>query len=165
MTLPHTLPPSGNAPSRNDASRRVEPRATPLWQYVLAGIAFGFVLMKAEAVSWFRIQEMFRFHAIHMYGLLGTAVGTAAITLRLLQARGARTRDGAPLALQPKTMGRGVRYAAGGAIFGLGWAFTGACPGPLFALTGAGATVMLAAIASALLGTFTYGLLRDKLPH
>ncbi len=165
MTLPRTIPPSDTAASRSNASHRVDPRATPLWQYVLAGLAFGFVLMKAEAVSWFRIQEMFRFHSIHMYGLLGTAVATAAITLRLLQARGARSRQGAPLALEPKTMGRGVRYAAGGTIFGLGWAFTGACPGPLFALTGAGATVMIIAIASALLGTFTYGLLRDKLPH
>lgn len=165
MTLPHTIPTSAAPASTTDAGRRVVSRATPLWQYALAGLAFGFVLMKAEAVSWFRIQEMFRFHSIHMFGLLGTAVATATLSLRLLRARGARSREGEPLALEPKAMGRGIRYAAGGTIFGLGWAFTGACPGPLFALTGAGATVMLVAIAAALAGTFTYGLLRDRLPH
>ncbi len=138
---------------------------TPLWQYALAGLAFGFVLMKSEAISWYRIQEMFRFQSIHMYGLLGSAVATAAFSLRVLQARGARSRGGEAIALAPKEMGRGTRYWLGGTIFGLGWALTGACPGPLFALAGSGITVMLVAIAAAISGTFTYGMLRERLPH
>ena len=134
-------------------------------RFFLAGIAFGFVLVRAEAVSWFRIQEMFRFQSFHMYGLLLTAVATAMLSLALLKRRGARAADGSPIALAPKQLGGGYRYAIGGSIFGVGWALTGACPGPLFALLGSGTTVMIVPILAALAGTWTYGYLRPRLPH
>ena len=133
--------------------------------YFLLGCAFGAVFMEAEVVSWFRIQEMFRFDAFHMYGIIGSAVvvaGLSLIAIEKLQLRGA---DGEPLAMAPKPVGSGVRYLAGGTIFGLGWALTGACPGPLVALVGAGVPVMIVAVASALAGTWVYGFLRPRLPH
>jgi uncharacterized membrane protein YedE/YeeE len=133
--------------------------------YFIVGAAFGLVLVEAEVVSWFRIQEMFRFEAFHMYGIIGTAVLTAAVSLFAIKRLGLRGRDGALLGLAPRTLGTGVRYVAGGTMFGIGWALTGACPGPLVALVGAGRPVMLVAIASALAGTWTYGMLRPKLPH
>lgn len=133
--------------------------------YFLLGGVFGAILIEAEVVSWFRIQEMFRFDAFHMYGIMGTAVFTAAISLQVMKRMGLRDRDGTPLGLAPKAFGSGVRYLCGGTIFGLGWALTGACPGPLVALVGAGVRVMLVAILSALLGTLAYGALRPRLPH
>jgi uncharacterized membrane protein YedE/YeeE len=133
--------------------------------YFIVGAMFGVLLVEAEVVSWFRIQEMFRFEAFHMYGIIGTAVLTAAVSLLAIKRLGLRGRDGTPLGLAPKTLGTGVRYGAGGTMFGLGWALTGACPGPLVALVGAGRPVMLVAIVSALAGTWTYGRLRPKLPH
>src|SRR5439155_22968769 len=136
-----------------------------LLPYFLLGSAFGVVIVEAEVVSWFRIQEMFRFEAFHMYGIIGTAVLTAAVSLLVIKRLGLRGRDGTPLGLAPKTLGTGVRYVAGGTIFGLGWALTGACPGPLVALVGAGRPVMIVALASALAGTWVYGLLRPRLPH
>ena len=134
-------------------------------RYVAIGFAFGLVLMKSEAISWFRIQEMFRFQSFHMFGILGCAVVTAGISLRLLQRAGVRSVDGQPICLEPKTMGSGARYAIGGTCFGLGWAIIGACPGPLFTLLGAGIGVMGVAILAALAGTWTYAMLRDRLPH
>src|SRR5262245_38444841 len=136
-----------------------------LLPYFVLGGAFGFVLVEAEVVSWFRIQEMFRFEAFHMYGIIGAAVITAAISLQIIKRLGLRSSDGQPLSLTPKVVGSGVRYVTGGSMFGLGWALTGACPGPLVALVGAGVPVMLVAILSALAGTWTYGRLRPKLPH
>jgi uncharacterized protein len=133
--------------------------------YFALGGAFGFVLVEAEVVSWFRIQEMFRFDAFHMYGIIGAAVVTAAISLQIIKRLGLQSSDGQPLGLTPKTVGSGVRYLAGGSMFGLGWALTGACPGPLVALVGAGVPVMQVTILSALVGTWTYGRLRPKLPH
>ena len=133
--------------------------------YFALGGAFGFLLVEAEVVSWFRIQEMFRFEAFHMYGIIGAAVVTAAGSLLTIKRLGLRSSDGQPLELEPKTVGSGVRYLAGGSMFGLGWALTGACPGPLVALVGAGVPVMLVTILSALVGTWTYGVLRRKLPH
>jgi hypothetical protein len=133
--------------------------------YFLIGSAFGAVLMEAEVISWFRIQEMFRFDAFHMYGIIGSAVVVAALSLSAVKALGLRANDGSPLALEPKTLGSGVRYIAGGSIFGLGWALTGACPGPLVALVGGGVPVMAVAVASALAGTWLYGFLRPRLPH
>jgi len=136
-----------------------------LLPYFALGGAFGFVLVEAEVVSWFRIQEMFRFDAFHMYGIIGTAVLTAGISLLVLKRLGMRGSDGQLLCLAPKELGSGVRYLAGGSMFGLGWALTGACPGPLVALVGAGVPAMVVTIASALAGTWTYGWLRRKLPH
>jgi len=133
--------------------------------YFLVGAAFGLVIVEAEVVSWFRVQEMFRFDAFHMYGIIGTAVLSAAVSLLAIKRLGVRSRDGTPIGLAPKTLGTGVRYVAGGTMFGVGWALTGACPGPLVALVGAGRPVMLVAIVSALAGTWTYGMLRPRLPH
>ncbi len=136
-----------------------------LLPYFLLGAAFGIVIVEAEVISWFRIQEMFRFDAFHMYGIIGAAVVTAAISILTIKRLDIRGRDGTPLGLAPKSIGTGVRYMAGGAMFGLGWALTGACPGPLVALVGAGMPVMLVTILSALGGTWTYGRLRPRLPH
>jgi uncharacterized membrane protein YedE/YeeE len=136
-----------------------------LLPYFLLGTAFGIVIVEAEVISWFRIQEMFRFDAFHMYGIIGAAVVTAAISILTIKRLDIRGRDGTPLGLAPKTIGAGVRYLAGGTMFGLGWALTGACPGPLVALVGAGMPVMLVTILSALGGTWTYGRLRPRLPH
>lgn len=136
-----------------------------LLPYFLIGSAFGAVLMEAEVISWFRIQEMFRFDAFHMYGIIGSAVVVAGLSLLAIKRFGLRAKDGSPLALEPKTLGSGIRYIAGGSIFGLGWALTGACPGPLVALVGGGVPVMAVALASALAGTWLYGFLRPHLPH
>jgi uncharacterized membrane protein YedE/YeeE len=133
--------------------------------YFLLGGFFGMVLLEAEAISWFRIQEMFRFESFQMYGILGTAILTATLSLAVIKRLGLRAPDGTPLGFPPKTLGNGVRYVAGGTIFGVGWGLTGACPGPLVALVGAGKTVMIVAILSALVGTWTYGRLRPHLPH
>ena len=133
--------------------------------YFVLGTTFGFILVEAEVVSWFRIQEMFRFDAFHMYGIIGTAVVTAAIALLIIKRLAMRASDGRPLGFAPKTLGSGVRYVSGGSLFGLGWAMTGACPGPLVALVGAGVPVMAVAVLSALVGTWTYASLRPKLPH
>ena len=139
--------------------------APGLWVYLLVGIAFGIVLTKSEVISWFRIQEMFRFQGFHMFGVFATALPTATIGVQLLKRRWGRTLGGDAIAVPPKQLGKGVRYGVGGTIFGLGWALTGACPGPLFALLGSGVGVIVVAIASAMLGTWTYGLLRGSLPH
>src|SRR5213083_593121 len=109
-----------------------------LLPYFLLGSAFGVVIVEAEVVSWFRIQEMFRFDAFHMYGIIGSAVLIAAVSLLVIKRLRLRGGDGTPLGLAPKTLGTGARYAVGGTMFGLGWALTGACPGPLVALVAAG---------------------------
>lgn len=136
-----------------------------LLKYFVIGGAFGFVLVESEVISWFRIQEMFRFESFHMYGIIGSAIFVAGLSLEIIKRRGLRDAEGQPLGLPPKTVGSGVRYVAGGILFGIGWALTGACPGPLVALVGAGVPVMIVAILSALLGTWTYGFLRPRLPH
>lgn len=133
--------------------------------YFLLGCGFGAVLMEAEVISWFRIQEMFRFDAFHMYGIIGSAVVVAGLSLIVMKKLRLRDAEGELLALAPKAVGTGVRYIAGGTIFGLGWALTGACPGPLVALVGGGVPVMIVALVSALAGTWVYGLLRPHLPH
>jgi uncharacterized membrane protein YedE/YeeE len=133
--------------------------------YLLLGVCFGIVLALAEVVSWFRMQEMFRFQSPRMYLIIGSAVLTAAASVRLIGWLGITTVSGDPIVIPPKAMGRGIRYVAGGIVFGIGWALNGACPGPLFALLGSGMTVMIVVIAAALLGTWVYGLLRPRLPH
>jgi uncharacterized protein len=139
--------------------------APELWVYLLLGVLFGIVLTKSEVISWFRIQEMFRFQGFHMFGVFATALPTAIVTVQALKRRWGRTLGGDPIVVAPKQLGTGVRYGAGGTIFGLGWALTGACPGPLFALLGSGVGVISVAIVSAMLGTWTYGRLRARLPH
>jgi uncharacterized protein len=144
--------------------RATRPRDNLLW-YLLLGTLFGIVLVKSEAVSWFRIQEMFRFQSFHMYGILGSAVGVAALSLALLKRIGATALTGEAISVPPKEMGRGYRYWIGGSLFGIGWALTGACPGPLFALIGAGSSVFIVVALCAVAGTWTYGVLRPRLPH
>lgn len=139
--------------------------AMRLLGFVLLGAVFGGLLVEAEVVSWFRIQEMFRFDAFHMYGVLMSAVATAALSLLAVRRLGLKDAAGAPLALPPKQLGTGIRYLAGGTVFGVGWALTGACPGPLVALVGAGVPVMIVVVVAALAGTWTYGWLRPRLPH
>jgi uncharacterized protein len=136
-----------------------------LLAYLLLGVGFGIVLTKSEVVSWFQIPEMFRFQSPRMYEIIASAVAVAAASVAFIKKVGLKTISGEPITIPPKNLGHGVRYAVGGTIFGLGWALTGACPGPLFALVGDGVTVMIVAIASALAGTWLYGLLRPKLPH
>jgi len=133
--------------------------------YGLLGVLFGITLIKSEVVSWFRIQEMFRFHAFHMYGVIGSAVIIAAISILLMKRLGARDVHGRPVAVAPKELNRGLNVSIGGLVFGFGWALTGACPGPLYALVGSGFSVMIVALLSALVGTWTYGQLKSKLPH
>lgn len=132
-------------------------------KYMVIGIFFGIVFVKAEIVSWFRIQEMFRFQSFHMYGVIGTAVVVGAISVFLIKKWGIKTLQGENVELTPKTFNKGQIY--GGLLFGFGWALTGACPGPLFAQIGSGFTVVIVTLLSAIAGTWTYGLLRDKLPH
>ena len=128
--------------------------------YLLLGLVFGVTLTKAEVVSWFRIQEMFRFHAFHMYGIIGSAIAVGALTRLLLRRPAAVVMCGGE-----EVEGKGYRFWFGGTIFGVGWALTGACPGPLFVLVGGGVSVMLVAVAGALAGTLAYGYWRGRLPH
>ncbi len=131
--------------------------------YMAAGAFFGIVLVKAEVISWLRIQEMFRLESFHMYGVIGTAVVVGALSVFLIKKLKARTIYGEPITFHDKTFNKG--QIIGGLIFGLGWAMTGACPGPLFAQIGTGATVIVVALASAIAGTWLYGYLRERLPH
>lgn len=149
-------------PRRGDAPQL---RISSLVPYVVMGTLFGIILVKSEVVSWYRIQEMFRFESFHMYGVLASAFFTAFISLQVLKRLKVRSRTGEPITLPPKGLGKGYRYWIGGSIFGIGWALSGACPGPLFALAGSGVTVYFAAAVTALLGAWTYGYLRPSLPH
>ena len=144
--------------------RQAATRENLLW-YLVLGCLFGVVLVKTEIVSWFRIHEMFLFQSFHMYGVLGSAVTVAAIALAVLKRVGASALTGEPLCVPAKELGRGYRYWVGGSLFGVGWALTGACPGPLFALIGAGSSVFIVVALSAIAGTWAYGLVRLKLPH
>ena len=132
--------------------------------YLLLGTFFGIVMTKSEAISWYRILEMFRFESFHMYGIIGTAVVLGVLGVQLARRNGWRTVDGQEWNLKDKKMSV-VRYLGGGTIFGLGWALTGACPGPLFTLLGQGLLAIGVVIVSATLGTFVYGVVRDRLPH
>lgn len=133
--------------------------------YLAMGTVFGILLVKSQVVSWFRMQEMFRFDSFYMYGVFATAIPVALIVFRLVQRFRPRALNGEAITVAPKQLGRGTRYWAGGLAFGLGWALTGACPGPLFALLGSGIGVFAVVIASAVAGTWVYGHLRPKLPH
>ena len=133
--------------------------------YLLLGVAFGYVLTCSEVLSWFRIQEMFHFQSFRMFGIIGSAVVTAALPVALIKLFELKSISGEKISIPAKHLGSGIRYAAGGTLFGLGWALTGACPGPLFALIGAGVPVLIVAVASALAGTWIYGWLRPLLPH
>ena len=133
------------------------------FKYLMAGVFFGIILIKSEVISWFRIQEMFRFQSFHMYGVLGSAVITGMISVFLIKRFKIRTIDGRPIIFHDKPFHKGNIY--GGLLFGVGWALTGACPGPLFALIGSGGLVIVVALLSAIAGTWVYGAIQDKLPH
>ena len=133
-------------------------------KFILAGIVFGIIMVKSEAISWYRIQEMFRFQAFHMYGIIGTAVTLGIIAVWLIKKLKLKDTDGNPITFKEKDK-RWPKYLIGGSIFGLGWALTGACPGPMFVNIGYGYWAMIIVVIGALLGTYLYGLIRDKLPH
>lgn len=132
-------------------------------KYLIVGILFGIVFVKSEVVSWFRIQEMFRLQSFHMYGIIGSAIVVGMLSIWLFKKFNIKTIYGEEIELHPKTFNKGQIF--GGLLFGLGWAITGACPGPLFAQIGTGATVIFVTLLSAIAGTWVYGLLRNKLPH
>ncbi|EMR03331.1 DUF6691 family protein [Cesiribacter andamanensis] len=133
-------------------------------RFALIGIFFGIIMTKSQAISWYRIYEMFRFDAFHMYGIIGSAVTLGVIGVALIKKYKLRSTDGTPITFSPKDMSI-PRYLFGGTLFGLGWAMTGACPGPMYTLIGGGFSVILVVLASALLGTLAYGMLRKWLPH
>lgn len=132
-------------------------------KYAVAGILFGIILVKAEVISWFRIQEMFRLQSFHMYGVIGSAVVVGIISVFFIKKMKVKSIDGETIKLESKKFNKGQVY--GGLTFGLGWAITGACPGPLFAQIGTGASVIIVTLFSAIAGTWVYGKFKDRLPH
>jgi len=143
-----------------------EPQKDPWWSYIkylAVGVLFGIILVKSEVISWFRIQEMFRFQSFHMYGVIGSAVITGIISVQLIKRFNVKTLGGKKIELPQYKFNRGQIY--GGLLFGFGWALTGACPGPMFAQIGTGVLVVIVSLLSAIAGTWVYGLLREKLPH
>ena len=140
-------------------------RAIAVIAYYLIGVMFGVGLAKSGSISWFKVQEMFRLQSADLYLVFVAAVVSALVPTQLMKRLRVRTLSGAPLQTEPKRLGRGYRYLIGGPIFGAGLAITGACPGPLYALIGTGATVMSIAVVSAVAGMWFYGVLRPRLPH
>lgn len=133
-------------------------------KFLLVGIFFGIVLVKSEAVSWFRIYEMFRFQSFHMYGIIGTAIFSGVVFLQVSKKSHLKSIKGVDIFVPKKEKGL-IRYIIGGIIFGLGWALIGACPGPMYILLGSGVWSMIIVISAAIVGTFIYGLFENKLPH
>lgn len=132
-------------------------------KYLILGIGFGVVLVKAEVISWFRIQEMFRLESFHMYGVIGTAVVVGIISVQIIKRFKIKSLSGETIRLDAKPFSKGQIF--GGLFFGFGWALTGACPGPIYAQIGTGVTVFIITLLSAVAGTWFYGLIRKKLPH
>lgn len=135
-----------------------------IFSFFLVGIAFGIILTKSEAISWFRIHEMFRFESFHMYGIISTAVIVGAILMYAMKKLPIKTLDGNVVSYTPMKLNV-TRHIGAGVIFGLGWAITGCCPGPMFILLGHGFFFAIVLLLSAILGTFVYGVVKDKLPH
>ncbi len=133
-------------------------------KYLITGIAFGVIMFKSEAASWFRIFEMFQFNSLHMYGIIGSALATGVIGIQLIKRLKLKSFSGEEIIIPPKAKGW-KNYLFGGILFGLGWGLAGACPGPIFTLIGAGFLPLILVLAFAVLGTFVYGILRPKLPH
>jgi hypothetical protein len=133
-------------------------------KFIFTGIIFGIIMSKSEAISWYRIQEMFRFQSFHMYGIIGTAVTLGIIAVYLIKRLKMKDTEGNPIAFQNKYRSW-KKYFIGGSIFGLGWALTGACPGPMFVNLGHGYWAMLIVIFGAIIGTYLYGIFQKKLPH
>lgn len=133
-------------------------------KYIVVGVLFGIIMTKSEAISWYRIQEMFRFQSFHMYGIIGTALISGMLMVLFIKRTKLNTYDSKPIQFKDKNKSL-YRYLLGGTVFGLGWALSGACPGPSYTLIGNGYFSYIVVLASAILGTYVYGLLRDKLPH
>lgn len=133
-------------------------------KFLLVGIVFGIVLTKSEAVSWYRIYEMFHFQSFHMFGIIGVAVVTGVIGVQLIKRLHLKDIKGEPIVIPNKEKGF-TSYIVGGTIFGLGWGLVGTCPGPIFILLGSGYVAVIVILIGALLGTLIYGLLKEKLPH
>ena len=133
-------------------------------KYLLVGFIFGIVLTKSEAVSWYRIYEMFQFQSFHMYGIISVAIATGIIGIQLIKRNNIKAIDGAAIVIKNKDKGS-VRYIIGGIFFGLGWGLVGSCPGPIFILLGAGIFPVVLVLIGALIGTILYGISKDKLPH
>ncbi len=133
-------------------------------KYMLVGIVFGIVLTKSEAVSWYRIYEMFMFQSFHMYGIIMVAIATGVVGIQIIKRKNIKDIKGLPIEIIDKEAGS-TRFWVGGIFFGLGWALVGSCPGPIFILLGAGFVPMILVLFGALFGTFLYGLFKDKLPH
>ncbi len=146
----------------NDQLTRETPIASNI-KYLVVGVLFGIVFVKAEIISWYRIQEMFRLHSFHMYGVIGTAVVVGMISVWLIKKFKIRTLQGEEVVFHNKEFHWG--NVIGGTMFGLGWAITGACPGPLFAQIGSGFMAVSVTLLSAIAGTWIYGLVRERLPH
>lgn len=161
MSAPEVAPPPFVCEAPNE--QKVREGALANLKYLAIGIAFGVVFVKSEAISWFRIQEMFRLASFHMYGIIGTAVIVGRVSVFLIRRFRIRTLAGEQVVIQDKVFNRGQIY--GGLTFGLGWALTGACPGPLFAQIGAGFAPVVITLLSAVAGTWVYGYFRDRLPH
>jgi len=132
--------------------------------YLVTGILFGIVMFKSEAASWFRIYEMIQFQYYQMYGIIGSALILGVLGIQLIKKKNLKDFNGEPIQFHPKEKSFS-RYMYGGIIFGLGWALAGACPGPIYTLIGAGYVAVIVVFLAAILGTFVYGILRDKLPH
>ena len=138
----------------------------PLWsnlKFMIAGILFGIIIVKSEVISWFRIQEMFRLQSFHMYGVIGSAIAVGMLSIFLIKKFKIKSIDGEAIKLDTKKFNKG--QILGGLLFGCGWALTGACPGPLFAQIGIGVTVVIVTLFFAIVGTWVYGFMREKLPH
>jgi hypothetical protein len=133
-------------------------------KFLLLGILFGIIMTKAEIISWFRIYEMFRFESFHMYGIIGSSIFLGLLYIQIIKRFNIKTIEGQDINFVPKKSGF-IRYLVGGTIFGLGWAVTGACPGPMFVLLGNGFLTVFIMILGSIFGTFIYGLFREKLPH
>jgi uncharacterized protein len=154
------------ATSSNEVCK-VEVQSEEPWygnlKYLIVGVLFGIIFVKAEIISWFRIQEMFRFQSFHMYGVIGSAIAVGMLSVWIIKKFDIRTLSGEKINFPTKKFNKGQIY--GGLLFGFGWALTGACPGPLFAQIGTGATVVIVTFLSAIAGTWVYGYLRERLPH
>lgn len=133
-------------------------------KFLLAGVVFGLVMSKSEVISWYRIQEMFRFQSFHMYGIIGVAVITGMLGVALIKKLGLRDFSGNPIVFLPKEKSY-ARYLLGGAIFGMGWALSGACPGPMVVNIGYGYLALSVVFLFSIVGTFLYGVVKDRLPH
>jgi uncharacterized protein len=159
--------PKGSTPATPEVSHG-SPAAAFLGYFAI-GTFLGILFVMSEVASWYRIQEMFRFQSFHMYGIIGTAVLVAGISVQLIRKFNVRTLRGEPITLSPKAWGDsripGARYWIGGSLFGLGWALIGACPGPMFALLGGGVSIMALGLVSAMAGTWFYAAIRTRLPH